>query len=80
LAETLPSRFGAEPVVLSCLVDNGSMSFEAGYNETVEAHMDTMWRPGSVAAVHANVQRRRQEACDAWAASNSSSEGAEGEP
>ena len=55
LAETLLSRFGVELVVLSCLTDAESLSFEAGYNRTVEAHIDGVWGPGSVAAVHEEV-------------------------
>lgn len=68
LARTLRARFGVELIVLSCLTDAASSSFEAGYNHTVEAHIDGVHGPGSVGAVWAEVQRRRKEAYDAWAA------------
>ena len=68
LARTLQARFGVELVVLSCFTDAASKSFEAGYNRTIEAHIDGVYGPGSVAAVWAEVQHRRKEAYDAWAA------------
>jgi hypothetical protein len=66
LAGTLRARFGIELVVLSCLTDAASSSFDAGYNRTVEAHVDRLHGPGSLTAVHAEVQRRRKEAYDNW--------------
>lgn len=68
LARTLQARFDIELVVLSCFVTAESSSFEAGYNATVEAHLDGIHGPGSVAAVWAESQRRRRAAYDAWAA------------
>ena len=69
LARTLTARFGVELIVLSCLTDAASSSFVAGYNVTVEAHVDGLHGPGSVAAVCAEIQRRRKEGYDAWVAS-----------
>jgi hypothetical protein len=68
LARTLQAQFGVELVVLSCLTDAASSSFDAGYNATVEAHVDGIHGPGSVARVWAEIQRRRKAAYDAWAA------------
>lgn len=68
LARTLQAQLGVELIVLSCFTDAGKSSFEAGYNRTVEAHIDAVHGPGSVAAVCAEIQRRRKEAYDAWAA------------
>ena len=68
LQEQLASRFGVELVVLSCFVTASSLSFEAGYNATMEAFIDDRWGAGSVAAVNEGVQRRRKEAYDAWVA------------
>ncbi|MFQ3593044.1 MAG: hypothetical protein SNJ82_07625 [Gemmataceae bacterium] len=68
LARTLQARFGVELVVLSCFTDAASRSFESGYNATVEAHVDGIHGPGSVAAVCDEIQRRRKAAYDAWAA------------
>ncbi len=70
LARTLRARFGVELIVLSCLTDDELSSFEAGYNRTVEAHIDSVWGPGSVAEVWAEIQRRRKEGYDAWVASD----------
>ena len=67
LARTLTARFGVELVVLSCLTDAASRSFETGYNATVEAHIDDIHGTGSVAAVWDEIQRRRKAAYDAWA-------------
>jgi len=67
LARTLQALFGVELIVLSCITDAASSSFEAGYNRTVEAHIDGIHGPGSVAGVWAEIQRRRHEAYDAWA-------------
>jgi len=66
LARTLQVRFGVELVVLTCFTDAESRSFEAGYNSTVEAHVDGVH--GSVAAVWNEIQRRRKADHDAWAA------------
>ena len=68
LARTLQALFGVELIVLSCLTDAESSSFIAGYNTTVEAHVDSVHGPGSVAALYAEIQRRRKEAYDAWIA------------
>ena len=68
LARTLQAQFGVELVVLSCFVTAELSSFEAGYNATVEAHVDGTHGPGSVAAVWDEIQRRRKAAYDAWAA------------
>jgi hypothetical protein len=68
LARTLQARFGVELVVLTCFTDAESRSFEAGYNATVEAHVDGIHGPGAVAAVWDEIQRRRKAAYDAWAA------------
>ena len=68
LARTLQAQFGVELVVLSCFTDAESRSFEAGYNTTVEAHVDGIHGAGSVAAVWAEIQRRRKAAYDAWVA------------
>ena len=67
-ARTLQARFGVELVVLSCLTDAASRSFEVGYNATVEAHFDGIHGPGSVAAVWDEIQLCRKAASDAWAA------------
>jgi hypothetical protein len=81
LARTLQERFGVELVVLSCLTDAAKSSFDAGYNKTVEAHLDGLHGPGSVAAAWAEVQRRRKEMYDAWVASAKPAEQtAEGDP
>ena len=68
LARTLQARFGVELIVLSCFVTAESSSFEAGYNATVEAHVDSVHGPGSVAAVWDEIQRRRKADYDVWAA------------
>ena len=68
LARTLHAHFGVELVVLSCFTDAVSRSFEAGYNATVEAHVDGIHGPGSVAAVWDEIQRRRKATYDALAA------------
>lgn len=68
LARTLQAQFGVELVVLSCLTDSASSSFDAGYNATIEAHIDGLHGAGAVAAVWAELQRRRLVAYDAWAA------------
>src|SRR5688500_17557529 len=68
LERTLRVKFGVELVILSCIVDAESMSFDAGYNATVEAHVDSLHGPGSVAEAWAEIHRRRHEAYDAWAA------------
>ena len=59
LARTLRAQFGVELVILSCFVTAESSSFETGYNATVEAHVDAVHGPGSVAAVWDEIQRRR---------------------
>jgi hypothetical protein len=68
LARTLKARFGVELVVLSCFVTAESSSFEAGYNDTVEAYIDASHGAGAVRAVWAEIQRRRREAYEAWTA------------
>jgi hypothetical protein len=68
LARTLRARFGVELVVLSCFTDAQSSSFEAGYNATIEAHVDRIHGAGSVAAVWDEIQRRRKAAYDSWVA------------
>lgn len=67
-ARTLQTRFGVELVVLSCLTDAESSSFEAGYNVTVEAHVDSIYGLGAVKAVWDEIQRRRKATYDAWVA------------
>jgi hypothetical protein len=74
LERTLQARFGVELIVLSCLTDASSSSFVAGYNSTVEAHLDGVHGPGSVKAVWDEIQRRRKEAYAAWASSQKQSE------
>ena len=74
LERTLRARFGVELVVLSCLTDAASSSFDAGYNSAVEAHIDGLQGPGSVKGVWDEIQRRRKEAYDAWAASQEQAE------
>ena len=66
LADTLRARFGVEMIWQSCLVTAESLSLDAGYNRAVEAHIDSVWGPGSVAAVHAEVQARREPAYKAY--------------
>jgi hypothetical protein len=68
LARTLKARFGIELVVLSCLVTAESLSFDAAYNDTAEAHIDAIHGAGALKAVWAEIQRRRKEAYEAWAA------------
>jgi hypothetical protein len=81
LARTLQARFGVELVALSCLTDAESRSFEAGYNATVEAHVDRTHGPGAVAAVRDEIQRRRKAAYDAWIAEQRhAAPGTSGEP
>jgi hypothetical protein len=70
LAETLRSRFGVELIVVSCLMTDASWSYEAGYNATIESHIDRVWGSGSIAAIHAEVQQRRKAAYDAWVKAN----------
>ena len=67
LARALQAQFGVELVVLSCFGTAESSSVETGYNATVEAHIDAVHGPGSVAAVWDEIQRRRKAAYDAWA-------------
>lgn len=74
LARTLRAKFGVELVVLSCLTDAESSSFEAGYNAAVESHVDAVHGNGSVAAVWAEIQRRRETDYDAWAAEQKQAE------
>ena len=64
LAKSLKSQFDAELVVLSCFVADELNSFVAGYNASMEAHIDSIWGEGSLAKVRADVQRRRKEAYD----------------
>ena len=66
LEDTLRTKFGVEMIWVSCLVTAESVSVDAGYNRTVEAHIDAVWGPGSVAAVHAEVQARREAAYNAY--------------
>lgn len=73
-SERWGARFGVELVVLSCLTDGASSSFDAGYNSAVEAHIDGLHGPGSVKGVWDEIQRRRKEAYDAWAASQEQAE------
>ena len=68
LAQMLQAQFGVELVILSCFVTSESNSFDAGYNNAVETHIDAMHGAGSVAAVWAEVERRRKERYDAWVA------------
>ena len=68
LARTLQAHFGVELVVLSCFTDAASHSFEAGYNASIEAHVDGIHGPGSVAAVWDEIHRSRKAAYDVWAA------------
>jgi hypothetical protein len=74
LERTLRAKFGVELVVLSCFTDAESSAFEAGYNATVEAYVDGVHGPGSVAAVWVEIQRRRKAEYDAWAAEQSRAE------
>jgi len=67
LARTLHARFGVELVALCCLVTAEMSSFEAGYNDMVGGHIDAIHGAGAVAAVLDEIQRRRQEAWEAWA-------------
>lgn len=66
LARTLQGRFGVELVVLTCFTDAESRSFVAGYNVTVEAHVDGVHGSGSVAAIGDEIQRCRKAAYEAW--------------
>lgn len=66
LANTLRARFGVELVVMSCLTDPWLSSFEAGYNATIEAHIDGIHGLGAVASVMAEIQKRRKAAYDLW--------------
>lgn len=68
LEDTLLSRFGVELIVLSCFTTDESRSFDVGYNETIETHIDGIHGAGSVAAVRAEAQSRRKAAYDAWVA------------
>jgi hypothetical protein len=43
----------------------------AGYNDTVESHIDATYGAGAVKAVWDEVQRRRKAAYDAWVAEQS---------
>ena len=70
LKETLLSRFRIELVELTCFTTEESDSFVAGYNETVTAHIDSIYGPGSVVAVHQEVQHRRKKRYDEWVAAN----------
>lgn len=66
LERTLEAKFGVELIVLTCFTSAESRSFVAGYNATVEAHIDSMHGAGAVAAVLAEIQRRRKADYDAW--------------
>jgi hypothetical protein len=66
LEATLRSRFSVELVELSCFVTAETQAFDAAYNSTIEAHIDKIHGPGSVAAVWTEVQHRRKQAYDAW--------------
>jgi hypothetical protein len=68
LARALRARFGVELVVLGCFVTAESSSFEAGYNDPIEAHIDAIHGAGAVEAVWAEIQRRRWDAYRVWAA------------
>lgn len=69
LARTLQARFGVELVFLTCFSSSEQNSFDAGYNDTIEAHIDSIYGKGALAAVWAEVQLRRQQAYDKWLAS-----------
>lgn len=71
LARTLHERFGVELVVLSCLTNEASSSFDDGYNSTMEAHINSTHGNNAVAMARADVQRRRKDAYDSWVASTS---------
>lgn len=70
LASTLRTRFNVEMYVQSCFVTDESSSFVDGYNATVEAHINAIHGPESVAAVWDEIQRRRKAAYDTWVAEN----------
>lgn len=78
LARTLRARFGVELVVLSCFVTAESSSFEAGYNDTIEAYIDAMRGTGAVKAVWDEIQLRRKAAYHAWAAEQEHAKPADG--
>jgi hypothetical protein len=60
LAQILQARFGVELVVLACLTNVTALSFDAGYNATVEAHLDVLHGPGAVAAVWGEIEQFRR--------------------
>ena len=60
LAQLLQARFGVELVVLDCLTDVTALSFDAGYNATVAAHLDVLHGPGAVAAVWVEIEQFRR--------------------
>ena len=62
LVETLKTRFGVDLIFLSCFTDAESEAFNSGYNRTMEAHIDGLFAPDSVAAVNSEVQHRRHAA------------------
>jgi hypothetical protein len=70
LAETLRSCFGVEVRFTSCLVTDEQLSFWAGYNATIEAHIDSVWGARALADALAAVEQRRQQRYDAWVAAN----------
>lgn len=80
LAKTLKARFGVELVILSCLTDAESSSFDTGYNDTVKAHIDARHGPGAVKALWDEIQGRRKIAYDAWAAAQGHAEPPPGLP
>jgi hypothetical protein len=74
LARTLEARFGVKLVVPSCVTDAATSSFDAGYNATVEAYLDTIYGPQSVATLWNEVQQRRKADYDEWVAEKSRAE------
>jgi len=61
LTETLLNRFGVVAEYESDITSLDRTSFVAGYNATVQAHVDSLLGPGSFAAAEAEIQSWREQ-------------------
>ncbi len=70
LAEILRLRFGIEVVFVHCFVTANSLSYEEGWNDALEEHVDGKWGRGAFKAVLAEVRLLRERAYEEWLAHN----------
>jgi hypothetical protein len=66
LADTLRAKFEIEVEFVSDLTHAAKQEFEAGYNETVKAHIDSIFGQGSLDAEMKGVQSRRKKLYDEY--------------